>query len=80
MGQKCGLDPVLLWLWGRLAATPPIRHLPRELPYAAGVALKKKKKKKRQNQTKNNRQLTECLLVLCVPLLHEERLMSVCGS
>ena len=50
IAMSCGidhrreLDPVFLWLW--LAATALIRPLPWELPYAAGVALKKKKKKK----------------------------------
>ena len=54
-------DPALLWLWCRLQiqlgshvavcgigrqAAAPIQPLPRELPYAAGVALKSKKKKK----------------------------------
>ena len=34
-----------LWLWCRLAAAALIRPLALELPYAAGVALKKKKKK-----------------------------------
>ena len=32
-------DPVLLWLWCRLAATALIRSLARELTYTAGVAL-----------------------------------------
>ena len=35
---------MLLWLWLRLAAIAPIRHLAWELPYAGGVALEKKKK------------------------------------
>ena len=33
-------------LWGRLAATAPIQPLAWELPYAAGVALKRKKKRR----------------------------------
>ena len=32
---------MLLWLWHRLAATAPIQPLAWELPYAAGVALKR---------------------------------------
>ena len=36
-------DPVLLWLWWRLAAAAPVAPLAWELPYAAGAALKKKK-------------------------------------
>ena len=36
-------DPVLLWLWRRLAAIAPTRPLAWEPPFAAGVALKSKK-------------------------------------
>ena len=32
------------WLWHRPAVVAPIRHLAQELPYAAGVAIKRKKK------------------------------------
>ena len=42
--SQTGLDPALLWLWCGRAATAPIRPLPWELPYAAGMALKRKKK------------------------------------
>ena len=34
---------VLLWLWHRPAAEAPIPHLAQEIPYAAGVAIKKKR-------------------------------------
>ena len=34
------MDPVLLWLWRRLAAAALIPSLAWELPYAADVALK----------------------------------------
>ena len=44
VGQRCGSDPVLLWC--RLAAAAPILPLAWELPYIAGVALKRKEKKK----------------------------------
>ena len=37
-------DPVLLWLWCRLAAVAPIRPLAWELPHVMGAALKKLKK------------------------------------
>ena len=40
VGQRCGLEPTLLWLWCRLAAAARIRPLAWELPYATGVALK----------------------------------------
>jgi len=46
IGHRRSLDPVLLWLWGRPAATAPIRPLAWEPPYAEGVALEKTKKKK----------------------------------
>ena len=43
LGQRCGLDLVLLWQLGRPAAAAPIGPLAQELPYPAGVALKTKK-------------------------------------
>ena len=48
MGRRRGLDPELLWLWCRLAATAPIGPLAWEPPYAAGAALKRQKKKKKR--------------------------------
>ena len=48
IGCRRGSDLALLWLWRRLAAADPICPLAWELPYAAGVALKK--------QTINNKQ------------------------
>ena len=36
-GVGCGLDPELLWLWRRPAATAPIRPLAWEPPYATGA-------------------------------------------
>ena len=49
VGRRHGLDPALLWLWRRLAATALIRPLAREPPYAAGAAqeMAKRQKKKR---------------------------------
>ena len=44
VGRRLGSDPVLLWLWRRLAAVAPIRPLAWEPPYAAGVTLKGKRK------------------------------------
>ena len=46
VGHRRGLDPELLWLWHRPAATALIRPLAWEPPYAAGAALEKTKKKK----------------------------------
>ena len=43
VGRTCGLDPTLLWLWCRPAATALIRPLAWEPPYAMGVALKRQK-------------------------------------
>ena len=47
-------NPVLLWLWCRLAATVPIRPLNWELAYTLGVDLKKSQKNppKNPNQRK----------------------------
>ena len=39
-------DPVLLWLWCRLAAVALIRPLAWKPPYAKGVALKRQKGQK----------------------------------
>ena len=51
VGRRCGLDPELLWLWYKLAATAPIRPLAWELPCVEGVALKRQKKKKRKKDS-----------------------------
>ena len=48
VGHRHGSDPVLLWLWCRPAAIAPIRPLAWELPYAAGVTLKRQKGKKKK--------------------------------
>ena len=46
----CGSDPKLLWLWYRLIVVALIQSLACELPYAAGVAIKRKKKKSIPNK------------------------------
>ena len=43
-----GSDPMLLWLWCRLAATAPIRPLAWESLYVVGAALKRLKNKTKQ--------------------------------
>ena len=43
-GHRHGSDPVLLWLWHRLAAIAPVQPLAWKLRYIVGVALKGKKK------------------------------------
>ena len=53
VGHRHGLDPELLWLWRRPAATAPIRPLAWEPPYAGGSGPRKGKKAKNKNkQTK----------------------------
>ena len=44
IGHRCDSDPVLLWLGNRPAAAAPIWPLAQELPYVAGVAVKRAKK------------------------------------
>jgi len=55
VGCRCGLDPALLWLWCRLAATALIRPLAWEPPYAMEVAqeMAKIKIKIKINKIKN---------------------------
>ena len=48
VGRRCGSDPMLLWLWHRLAAVVPIGPLAWETPYAVGAALEKGKKTKKK--------------------------------
>ena len=43
VGQRRGLDSVLLWLWRRPVATAPTRPVAWEPPYAAGTAQKRYK-------------------------------------
>ena len=56
VGCRGGSDPVLLWLWHKLAATAPIGPLAWEPPYGAGAAQEngKKTKKKYINWLKNS--------------------------
>ena len=49
VGQRCGLDLALLWLWRRPVATL-IRPLAWKSPYAAGAAIKRQKKKKKKKK------------------------------
>ena len=55
VGCSHGLDPVLLWLWQRPAATAPVQLLTLvwETPYAKGAALKKRIKKKKKELSKD---------------------------
>ena len=66
VGRRRSLDPTLLWLWRRLAATALIQPLAWELPYAAGTTLKKDKK---QNKTKNQKCILQSLkLMTFIPI------------
>ena len=47
VGRSRGLDPVLLWLWPRPAATAPIQPLAWESPCAAEAAVEKAKRPKK---------------------------------
>ena len=46
VGRRHSSDPLLLWLWCRLAAVALIQPLVWEIPYAASGPLKKKTAKK----------------------------------
>ena len=52
VGRRHGLDPELLWLWSRLAATALIGPLAWEPPYTAEVALEKVKRPKKKKKKK----------------------------
>ena len=55
-----GLNPVLLWLWRRLAVIALIVPLAWEPPYTTGAALKRQK---RQKNKKTNKQKKDPVLV-----------------
>ena len=48
VGHRRSLDPMLLWLWHRPAATAPIQPLAWEPPYAVGVWQEKAKRQKKK--------------------------------
>ena len=52
VGCRRSLDPVLLWLWRRLVATPPIRLLAWEPPYTVEAAQETAKRQKIKNKNK----------------------------
>ena len=53
VGWRCSSDPMLLWLWGRLAASAPIQPPAWEPPDTSGAALKSQKKKKKSHNLLN---------------------------
>ena len=61
MGRRLGLDPALLWLWRRPAATAPIRPPAWELTYAVSAALEKDKKTNKQTK-KDEKQKTRAAI------------------
>ena len=86
VSHRHGLDPMLLWLWRRLAATALIRPLAWELPYATGMALKSKTKFKK-NKNLGNKKKSAIVLIfiknthLCVEnMKYVNRLMVVSES
>ena len=71
VGHRRGSDPVLLWLWHRLAATAQIQTLAWELPHATGVVLQRQKKKKQDDHLIMLQQLkgfTRDQIPVCSPL------------
>ena len=51
VGCRRGSALALLWLWCRLEAAALIRPLAWELPYAAGMALKRQQKRKKKKKS-----------------------------
>ena len=49
IGQRCSLDPLLLWLWHSPIAVVPIQPLAQKCPYTTFTFVKRKKKKKKKN-------------------------------
>ena len=64
VGWRPGLDPELLWLWCRLAATTPIGPLAWEPPYAEGAALEKAKSKKKKKLLKRAIRMKQACLTI----------------
>ena len=63
VGRRHVLDPMLLWLWHRPAATALIGPLAWESPCAAGVAIEKTKRQKTNKQTNKQNKQTKKVLV-----------------
>ena len=56
VGGRRVLDPMLLWLWCRLAAVTLIRPLAWEPLHASGAALKERERKKEKNVVECHKQ------------------------
>ena len=64
VGQRGGSDLALLWLWHRQAAAALIPPLAWEIPYVAGVALKKPTRTHTEKQLKSGgRGAPHCMTV-----------------
>ena len=66
VGRRCGLDPLLVWLWLWLAAVALIQLLAWELPYAVGSA----PKKQQQNKAKQNNSILKEPQFMTFTVLH----------
>ena len=64
VGPRHGLDPMLLWLWRRPAATAPIGPQAWESLCATGVAIEKTKRQKKKQKTKKKECLVQQFLTL----------------
>ena len=74
VGRRRGSDPVLLWLWCRLADVALIGPLAWEPPYAMGGALKKQTKKSKNTPqkavTKKKSYVTQSFCLYCQRTLY----------
>ena len=79
VGRRLGLDPVLLCLCHRRAATGPIGPLAWEPPHASGVALErqKDKKTKKKKQKKKNSLASYCSRLTIIFSQHFEDAVSL---
>ena len=55
IGHRHGLDPALLWLWRRPAATASIWPLAWEIPCATGAARQKKKREREREREEDQK-------------------------
>ena len=80
VGSRCGLDPVLLWLWHRPATAAPNPPLAWELPYAVGVALKRPKTKKKKKKKKEKKKEKSQIIVYVCPYDNMQCIMCLCQA
>ena len=92
VGGRFSSDPMLLWLWCRLAVTALIRPLAWEFPYALGTALKKnteenhtscehnQKKKKKKKKKLNNFEVAKINTIFYFTFLPPHGIMAFLGQ